>query len=68
MIEANVLGAAYKIAVPKVLFLGSSCVYPRLAAQPIGKDALLTGPVKPTKACGEGTLYVSGSIANQNDR
>ncbi len=50
MIEANVLGAAHRAGVAKVLFLGSSCIYPRLAPQPIPEDALLTSPLEPTNA------------------
>jgi GDP-L-fucose synthase len=48
MIEANVIDAAYKAGVEKLLFLGSSCIYPKLAPQPIAEDALLTGPLEPT--------------------
>ena len=48
MIEANVIAAAHAIGVAKLLFLGSSCIYPRLAPQPIPEDALLTGPLEPT--------------------
>ena len=48
MIAANVIEAARTVAVAKLLFLGSSCIYPRLVAQPIGEDALLTGPLEPT--------------------
>jgi GDP-L-fucose synthase len=48
MIEANTLEAARRGGVEKLLFLGSSCIYPRLAPQPIGEDALLTGPLEPT--------------------
>jgi len=48
MIEANVIHAAYKAGVEKLLFLGSSCIYPRLAPQPLSEDALLTGPLEPT--------------------
>jgi GDP-L-fucose synthase len=48
MIEANVIEAAYRNATPKLLFLGSSCIYPKLAPQPIPEDALLTGPLEPT--------------------
>lgn len=48
MIEANIIHAAWKTGVGKLLFLGSSCIYPRLAAQPITEDALLTGPLEPT--------------------
>lgn len=48
MIEANVIEAARIAGVAKLLFLGSSCIYPRLAPQPINEDALLTGPLEPT--------------------
>ena len=48
MIAANVTEAAYRGDVAKMLFLGSSCIYPRLAPQPITEDALLTGPLEPT--------------------
>lgn len=48
MIEANVIHAAYKQNVEKLLFLGSTCIYPREAQQPITEDALLTGPLEPT--------------------
>ncbi|WP_114521347.1 GDP-L-fucose synthase [Altererythrobacter sp. ZODW24] len=48
MIEANVIEAARQTAVEKLLFLGSSCIYPKLAEQPIRESALLTGPLEPT--------------------
>ena len=48
MIEANIIGAAHNSAVEKLLFLGSSCIYPKMAPQPITEDALLTGPLEPT--------------------
>jgi GDP-L-fucose synthase len=48
MIEANIIHAAKLYCVEKLLFLGSSCIYPRLAEQPIREDALLTGPLEPT--------------------
>jgi GDP-L-fucose synthase len=48
MIAANVIHAAYEAGVPRLLFLGSSCIYPRLAPQPIPEAALLTGPLEPT--------------------
>jgi len=48
MIEANIIQAAHKLAVRKLLFLGSSCIYPREAIQPITEEALLTGPLEPT--------------------
>jgi GDP-L-fucose synthase len=47
-IASNVIQAAYKSGTKKLLFLGSSCIYPRLAPQPITEDALLTGPLEPT--------------------
>lgn len=48
MIEANVIHGAWETGVGKLLFLGSSCIYPRLAPQPIPEDALMTGPLEPT--------------------
>jgi GDP-L-fucose synthase len=48
MIEANLIRAAHETGVEKLLFLGSSCIYPRLAPQPITEDGLLTGPLEPT--------------------
>lgn len=48
MIEANLIHAAARVGVAKLLFLGSSCIYPKLAPQPITEDALLTGPLEPT--------------------
>ena len=48
MIEANVISAAYNNAVEKLLFLGSSCIYPKMAPQPIKEETLLTGPLEPT--------------------
>jgi GDP-L-fucose synthase len=48
MIEANVIHAAWKAGVEKLMFLGSSCIYPKLAPQPMTEDALLTGPLEPT--------------------
>ena len=48
VIEANIIHAAYKANVQKLLFLGSSCIYPKLAPQPMTEDALLTGPLEPT--------------------
>jgi len=47
-IETNVIHAAHRFAVAKMMFLGSACIYPRLAAQPMAEDALLTGPLEPT--------------------
>lgn len=48
MIEANVIDAAFHNGVKKLLFLGSSCIYPKLASQPMREDALLTGTLEPT--------------------
>jgi len=48
MIEANIMRAAANSAVAKLLFLGSSCIYPRLAPQPMAEDALLTGSLEET--------------------
>lgn len=48
MIEANIIEAARRFGVEKLLFLGSSCIYPRLAPQPMQEDALLGGPLEPT--------------------
>jgi len=48
MIELNVIHAAHKHGVKKLLFLGSSCIYPKMAPQPIKEEALLTGPLEPT--------------------
>jgi GDP-L-fucose synthase len=48
MMQANVIEAAFRNGVQKLLFLGSSCIYPRMAAQPMREDALLTGTLEPT--------------------
>jgi GDP-L-fucose synthase len=48
MMQANVIDAAFRNGVQKLLFLGSSCIYPKLADQPMREDALLTGPLEPT--------------------
>ncbi|MFN5622142.1 MAG: GDP-L-fucose synthase family protein, partial [Flavobacteriales bacterium] len=48
MIEANIIHAAYKHGVKKLLFLGSSCIYPKLAQQPLQEESLLTGALEPT--------------------
>ncbi|HUG46687.1 MAG TPA: GDP-L-fucose synthase [Sphingomicrobium sp.] len=48
MIAANVVRAAHRSEVEKLLFLGSSCIYPKFAPQPISEDALLTAPLEPT--------------------
>jgi len=48
MVQVNVIQAAFQNGVQKLLFLGSSCIYPRMAAQPMREDALLTGILEPT--------------------
>ncbi|HVI33735.1 GDP-L-fucose synthase [Phenylobacterium sp.] len=48
MIEGNIIHAAFRANVGKLLFLGSSCIYPKFTPQPIPEDALLTGPLEPT--------------------
>lgn len=48
MIETNVIDAAHRARVSKLLFLGSSCIYPKQALQPIREEALLSGPLEPT--------------------
>ena len=48
MIEANVINAAYKYKVDKVIFLGSSCIYPKLAQQPLKEEYLLSDYLEPT--------------------
>jgi GDP-L-fucose synthase len=47
-IENAIIHGAFETGVEKLLFLGSSCIYPKLAPQPIREDALLTGPLEPT--------------------
>jgi GDP-L-fucose synthase len=47
-IQVNVLDAAQRVGVTRLLFLGSSCIYPKFADQPIREDSLLTGPLEPT--------------------
>ena len=48
MVEANVIHEAWQAGVHKLLFLGSSCIYPRCALQPMSEEALLTGPLEAT--------------------
>ncbi|MCS6878576.1 MAG: GDP-L-fucose synthase [Geminicoccaceae bacterium] len=48
LIEVNTIRAAHRFGVEKLLFLGSSCIYPKFAPQPIPEEALLTGPLEPT--------------------
>ncbi len=48
MLASNVIEACYRVGVPRVMFLGSSCIYPRVAEQPIREDSLLTGTLEPS--------------------
>jgi GDP-L-fucose synthase len=48
VIETNIIHGAYEIGVQKLLFLGSACIYPRDASQPMSEEAILTGPLEPT--------------------
>ena len=48
MIEANIIHASYKYGIKKLLFLGSSCIYPKMAPQPLKEEYLLTGPLEET--------------------
>ena len=48
MVQANLINAAFREGVEKLLFLGSSCIYPKIAPQPITEEALMTGPLEPT--------------------
>lgn len=48
IIEANIIHTAWRVGVEKLLFLGSSCIYPKYAEQPITESSLLTGPLEPT--------------------
>jgi len=48
MIEANIIHEAWRAGVKKLLFLGSSCIYPKMVPQPMSESALLTGPLEPT--------------------
>ena len=48
MIQNNIIHSSYKFGVKKLLFLGSSCIYPKLAPQPLKEEYLLTGELEPT--------------------
>ena len=48
LIQNNLIGAAHKNNIPKFIFLGSSCIYPKMAPQPLKEEYLLTGPLEPT--------------------
>ena len=56
-IQTNVIHAAWKAGVQRLLFLGSSCIYPKLAPQPMKESCLLTGPLEPTNLYGPGDNY-----------
>ena len=58
MIQTNIIDAAYRNGVKKLVFLGSSCIYPKMADQPIIEDALMTGPLEPTN-----DAYATAKIA-----
>ncbi len=47
-VQTNIIHESYRVGVKKLLFLGSSCIYPRLAPQPMNEDSLLTGSLEPT--------------------
>ena len=49
VIEVNIIEAAFRAQVPKLMFLGSCCIYPKYAEQPISEDALLSGPARANK-------------------
>ena len=51
LMQTNIIDAARHSGVKKLVFLGSSCIYPKLAPQPIPEDSLLTGPLEPTNEC-----------------
>lgn len=59
MIGANIIHSAFQSGVEKLIFLGSSCIYPRLASQPMSEEALLTSPLEPTNE-----PYAIAKIAN----
>src|SRR5262245_55618243 len=50
LIQTHVIDAAYRFGVRKLLYFGSSCIYPRTAPQPLREDSLLSGPLEPTNA------------------
>ena len=66
-IQTNLLDAAAAAEVPRLLFLGSSCIYPKFAAQPITEDSLLTGPLEPTNDA-YAIAKIAGIMAVQANR
>jgi GDP-L-fucose synthase len=63
VIQANVIHAAWRHGVTRLMFLGSSCIYPKLAPQPMREDCLLTGPLEPTNRQ-YGTKYLAAMPTN----
>ena len=57
MVQANVIVAAHHSGVHKLFFLGPTCIYPRMAAQPVEDDVLFRGTLEPTNLCGPGENY-----------
>ena len=79
MIEANVIHASHRSGVEKLMFLGSSCIYPKLAEQPMREDALLTGrwsrrtsgtrlPRSPASSCARPIASSTGRISSRRCR
>lgn len=66
-IQLNLMDSAAAVEVPRFLFLGSSCIYPKMAAQPIVEDSLLTGPLEETNIA-YATAKIAGIIAVQSHR
>lgn len=66
-IQLNLMESAAEFSVPKLLFLGSSCIYPKMAPQPIGEDSLLTGPLEETNIA-YAIAKIAGIIAVQSHR
>ena len=66
-IQCNVIDAAYRANVEKLIFFGSACMYPRLAAQPISEDAFLSGPLEPTNEA-YAAAKIAGTIMCQSYR
>lgn len=64
MVQTNVIDAAYRSGIKKLLFLGSSCIYPRLAAQPMNEKYLLSGPLEPTNRA-YATAKIAGIVTCQ---
>jgi GDP-L-fucose synthase len=65
VIETNIIDSAYRNGVTKLLFLGSSCIYPRLSEQPIKEEYLMTGPLEPTNEA-YGIAKIAGIVMCQS--